>query len=760
MRERLSFNEFWLTVLLPLLMVITVAFAIESADLVSSVSVRPILLLVGTVAFVAGVALAKSQFPYYTAHIYSFVYGVFFLGLVLGPMLPDAEFMTWRERINELVMMQYNWFVTAIDGGSNRDSFIFVVQTSGIFWLLGYTAAWYTVRYLRIWRVILPSGLVLLSVVYYYFGARPLYLYMAAYVVLSLLYITQTFLSSRQRQWRAATVRYEGGISWTFMRSSLLVGLLAILCAWWLPAAGASDTVTSAVNRVNEPWRQFRDSWQRLVAVNSTGQRVADPYRDSLPLGGPRQTGDQPIMDVRVSEELPYAYWRETVLDTYADNSWQVVDGNTITYYPDDGQFNTEPAQQRMLVTQAYINYVSNAGAIYSLPDLQFADRQMYVKLNTTPDGYHDLAATRARYALQLGDQYQVTSSISVADAGSLRRASTSYSPEIREQYLQMPNTISERTRNLAAELTASYDNPYDKAVAVQNWLRDNIEYNDQIDYPPADRELIDYFLFETQEGYCNYYAASMAIMLRSQGVPTRLARGFASGEYLPEEGFYRVRARDAHTWVEVYFPEYGWIQFEPTAIIQPIVRPEGEDAAGGDDDPTIAEDPDQPVLDGETELPERDLEAFLEPEDPFGDGGATGGDGFLGSNTIPFVGGLFLIAFTAFLMLLAGRYNRRVESSVERSYSRLVHWSHWVGVDIRPSYTPYESADVLAAAVPEGEKSIRVLIDEFVQRQFSGRASGLSVFAPRNEWKRLRPILLKRSIRSRLDTFLRRKSS
>ena len=64
-------------------------------------------------------------------------------------------------------------------------------------------------------------------------------------------------------------------------------------------------------------------------------------------------------MDVRVSEELPYAYWRETVLDTYADNGWQVVDGNTITYYPDDGQFNTKPAQQRGVVTQAFINYVS-----------------------------------------------------------------------------------------------------------------------------------------------------------------------------------------------------------------------------------------------------------------------------------------------------------------------------------------------------------------------------------------------------------------
>lgn len=760
MRERIGFKEGWLTILLPLLMVMTTAFAIESAELVRSVSVRPVLLVIGIVAFIAGIALAKSQFPHYTAHIYSLVYGIFFLGLVLGRLLPDAEFMTWRERINELIMMQYNWFVTAIEGGSNRDPFIFIVQTSGIFWLLGYTAAWYTVRYLRIWRVILPSGLVLLSVVYYYYGARPLYLYMAAYVVLSLLYITQTFLSLRQKQWRAATVRYEGGISWTFMRSSLLVGLMAILLAWWLPAAGASGTVTDAVNRVNEPWRQFRDSWQRLVAVNSTGQSVADPYRDSISLGGPRQAGDQPIMDVRVSEELPYAYWRETVLDTYGDNSWQVVEGETITYYPDDGQFKTEPAQQRVLVTQAFINYVANAGTIYSLPDLQFSDRQMYVKLNTTPDGYHDLTATRARFALQLGDQYQVTSSISSADASSLRRASTNYSPEIREQYLQMPDNISERTLNLAAELTAPYDNPYDKAVVVQNWLRNNIEYNDQIDYPPTDRELIDYFLFETREGYCNYYASSMAIMLRSQGIPTRLARGFASGEYLTEEGFYRVRARDAHTWVEVYFPDYGWIQFEPTAIIQEIVRPEGEDGAGGENEPFVVEDPDQPVLDGETELPERDLEGFLEPDDPFGDGGLTDGGGFLGSNTVPFVGGLFLIVVAAVLMLFAGRYNRGVESSVERSYSRLVQWGHWVGVDIRPNFTPYESADVLVAAVPEGEKSIRVLIEEFVQRQFSGREQGLSVFAPRNEWKQLRPILLKQSLRSRLNSFLRRKTS
>jgi hypothetical protein len=556
-------------------------------------------------------------------------------------------------------------------------------------------------------------------------------------------------------------VRYETGVAWTFLRSSLLIGLLALLVAYWMPTVGASSSVESAVSRVNEPWRQFRDNWQRLVAVNATGQQVSDPYRDALTLGGPRQAGDEPIMDVYVTEQLPYAYWREAVLDTYDDNFWRTTDGETITYYPDDGRFKLDQTQQRTQVTQAFVNYVSNAGTIYSLPDLILADRQMIVKMDTDAAGNHELAATRSRYALQTGDRYQVTSLQSVADATSLRNASTNYPPEIREQYLQLPESVTNRTRGLAAELTAAYDNPYDKAISVQNWLRDNIEYNDQIDYPPADTELVDYFLFETQEGYCNYYASSMAIMLRSQGIPARLARGFASGEFLAEDGFYRVRARDAHTWVEVFFPNYGWIQFEPTVIIEPIVRPEGEDGADGEDEPIFVEDEDKPLLDGLTD-DEKDLEGLLEDEDPFGDGAPVDTfGGLLGGNlTLPFIGGLFLIVTAAVAVLFAGRYNRTVESNVERSYARLVNWGQWVGADIRPNFTPYEGAEALSQAVPEGAQPIHKLIDEYVRRQFSRSKDNLSVFRPRNEWQELRPIMVKQSIRSRLNKWFRRKKT
>ncbi len=108
----------------------------------------------------------------------------------------------------------------------------------------------------------------------------------------------------------------------------------------------------------------------------------------------------------------------------------------------------------------------------------------------------------------------------------------------------------------------------------MRDYLRKNISYNDQIDAPPDGVDPVHYTLFVTQEGYCNYYASAMAIMLRSQGVPSRVVSGYAQGEYDETSQSYRVRANNAHTWVEVYFPQYGWIQFEPTASLPLIDRP------------------------------------------------------------------------------------------------------------------------------------------------------------------------------------------
>jgi hypothetical protein len=127
----------------------------------------------------------------------------------------------------------------------------------------------------------------------------------------------------------------------------------------------------------------------------------------------------------------------------------------------------------------------------------------------------------------------------------------------------------------------------------VTEYLRLGIRYSETItDTVPADQEPLDWFLFDLRLGYCNYYASAEVILLRSVGIPARLAVGFAEGDRQPGTNTYVVRQEDAHAWPEVYFPGLGWVEFEPTASEAPLVRPSGETGPGGgvasDEDPAM----------------------------------------------------------------------------------------------------------------------------------------------------------------------------
>jgi len=127
----------------------------------------------------------------------------------------------------------------------------------------------------------------------------------------------------------------------------------------------------------------------------------------------------------------------------------------------------------------------------------------------------------------------------------------------VKERYLKLPSSITQRTRQLAQDITQGLDNPYDKVAAVTEYLRQNITYKDKIPATPRDRETIDWFLFDIQVGYCNYYATAEVILLRALGIPARWAIGYAQGERL-ETGMYLVRELNAHSWPEVYFSGIG----------------------------------------------------------------------------------------------------------------------------------------------------------------------------------------------------------
>lgn len=728
-------------------MLLVASVAVLQADLVDGMHILPI---VATLAMLAGWLLAKSIFSDRTAHLFAFIYGLFFVFFLVGSTVPYEG--PWRERVLDLLGRQVEWLQKAFSGGTSRDGIIFVIQTTALFWLLGYLASWYTFRRAHVWRVVIPTGIVLLSVVYYYNGPRPLLVYLAIYTLLALVFVAITHLTAEQTEWRKAAVRYDRAIQFDFLRAGLLAALLALLLAWSMPALKASTTVSEAIAGAGGPWRAFQDTWTRLFSsLRSYGAGTSDPYQDTLVLGGPRSVGNTLVMDVQVDKELPYGvYWQAIVYDTYENGGWRAAENEVdeLIHYPDDGPLNVPTSMSRTDINQVVTNYLPNSSFLYAAPEVISSDRQMIIDGTFDPEGQTLVTSLRSRFILRQGDQYQVTSRVSVADATSLQTDTTNYPQWVQDRYLQLPDTVTPATIALAEQLTAGLSNPYDKAIAVRDYLRTTIDYNDQINAPPDGVDPVDYVLFDLQEGYCTYYAAAMAVMLRSQGVPARLVSGYALGEYEEATQSYRVRAENSHTWVEVFFPTYGWIHFEPTQSIPVAERPSSGSGplSGAATEPVAPNPEDMFPLDGLDDFESGDgLLGDLEDQSA----GQTAIDGI----TWWQIGlGVILLAGAGVAVFAGFNYNRHIESDVDRSYGRLGDWARWLNIPWRATQTPYEQADSLVAVVPEGQQPVRNLTRQYVLQRFSSAKTTDDNFDPLLEWKQLRPLLLKRRLANFLD--------
>ena len=159
--------------------------------------------------------------------------------------------------------------------------------------------------------------------------------------------------------------------------------------------------------------------------------------------------------------------------------------------------------------------------------------------------------------------RYEAVSNVATPTAAELRAAGQNYPAEITETYLKLPE-LDPRIADRAKQITKSAKSDYDKASTIDNYLRSNFTYTLQLPKTTA-RDPIANFLFERKQGHCEYFASSMAVMLRTVGIPSRVVNGFRSDEFNDVTGNYIVRAKNAHSWVEAYFPGYGWQTFDPT---------------------------------------------------------------------------------------------------------------------------------------------------------------------------------------------------
>lgn len=357
---------------------------------------------------------------------------------------------------------------------------------------------------------------------------------------------------------------------------------------------------------------------------------------------------------------------------------------------------------------------------------------------------YDDVEAVFGRQPVSAGDTYVVTGLASTASAAELQQAGIDYPTWVTDRYLQLPDTITDRTRNLARELAAGQPSAFDTALAVQTYVRQTITYNEDISVPPRDQDVVDYVLFDSQEGYCEYYASAMAVLLRAEGIPARVVGGYFPAPFDAESEGFLYREKNAHLWVEVFFPGFGWIPFEPTASQQTLSY--GELQANPIPQPTPTPEPDAAPQTVATPGPEPEPTAVPAP--------ATMGDESEPPNRL--LGLVALgVALVVLLAVILGSvfwlWGFRGLSPTSGFYARILRLGRWGGVPMNPALTPREYAARLGQAVPAASGPANVVADLYNQEAFAGRAAtSSSISTGRRAWIHLRRAVVQSLLRRR----------
>jgi len=304
-------------------------------------------------------------------------------------------------------------------------------------------------------------------------------------------------------------------------------------------------------------------------------------FTESVELGQIGEIKKNSAIVMRVQTGKPIAYdrlrWRGIALTNFDGRRWTTMDRDPQKLSTDfEGWIHTADSQPKTATP--------NSGMIYTVYLEPLATDAIFVpgkptrlRGNFTGESSNSFAAVRRSYLFRdstdtltnpfhnyTGIRYAGFSLLPPLNVAKLRAAPMEYSSDIASAYLQLPRKLDARIPEFARQITKNSQTPFDKALAIESYLRNRFTYTLNLTGKPGDDPLA-HFLFETRAGHCEYFASAMIIMLRTLGIPSREVNGFLPGEFNELGGDYIVRASDAHSWVEVYFPGADWQTFDPT---------------------------------------------------------------------------------------------------------------------------------------------------------------------------------------------------
>lgn len=462
-----------------------------------------------------------------------------------------------------------SWLTTFFSDMFRNSSLFFqgnLLDISPVFpTVLFFLSFWFLSSFTSFWIIHKKRGFLFLVLTIIYIATfHNLHLYNANYAIIRTVVIGFFMLSLLQVERikeREHLQNYAREISKLLRPLTIFIVLLATI-AYFAPKFGPQ-------------WPNPMDFLKFNTSEASKEQKISTiGYGlDDSRLGGPFKADPTIVFTARTQNKQ---YWRVETKDFYTGKGWEVSENpkkvsfknknDVVSWYEQNTKMKTTEATITMQKSYPHLTYPAGLVSVEAASDVSYSVDPFSEKIYTMNG---DSSTTL--------HSYKVTYEIPEFSIENLKAVKTiegqETNPYFMTKYTQLPKSLPQRVKDLAVNLTNDKDNRYDKVLAIENYFTDNsFTYEStNVLFPAKSQDYVDQFLFDTKSGYCNNFSTSMIVLLRSAGIPARWVKGYTEGTLdntlasAEGEDVYTITNDNAHSWVEVYFPGYGWIPFEPT---------------------------------------------------------------------------------------------------------------------------------------------------------------------------------------------------
>jgi transglutaminase-like putative cysteine protease len=722
----------WLSVLLVGVMIAVVGLALDDTGWLAGPAGQSVtwwlpaaMLVAGLIGFLFGVSRVSTA----GAHMVAALSGA--AVILVGSAVSISSAPTLLGQLHAL-SESFSIFVNEVfvlEQRSSQTSAPLIVLAA-IGWTTGYFSAFNVFRRNRGMAAVVSGGLVLL--VNMSITSLPQYGYLIVFALAAMLLLVRLNIVEQSVGWQRRHIGNTDSVSALFLRGGSIFVTIALLGAIFLAATASSAPLAGAWQNLNEPLLNLSSSFNQLMGGFSAASRgTGGAFDTKVTISGIWSQSTEPAFSARTSDGTAQ-YWRGVTYEAFDGKTWFASGGGSQDV-PAEADLVTNTAERGLdggpdrttvkatitwlglddpkvfapdtVVTVDQPTQVLTAGDQGPIEEIKLSNGQPYTVTSRVPNVSGDSDAMTASERLTAAD---------------LAAAGTEYPTWVTVHYLgPEPNGVDPLVQQTAEDVIGKLGpgqlDPYHEAHAIQDYFaRSNqFHYNTDVTSVCGNKSPIQCVLVDHQ-GYCQHFATAMTLMLRSLHIPARYVQGYLPGTKSPDDkNTYIVTQGAAHAWVEVFFPDYGWIRFDPTP---------------GTTDGRQA-----------TELPAGTaVNASPSPEASIGEGGATtspspeptdspAAAATTSSGPID-PGALGMYAVTAAIvvavcLVLLSRRRRRPGVGGDQTFERVARLAARLGYAPRPSQTAYEYAGSLAEIVPALKPELQVVATAKVEATYGRRA-------------------------------------